>query len=166
MEIIADKVALFKFENVDKLFELVKKLQLEILPYNNVMGKKILKTDKLDDCGENIKKLVFEPMSKNFLEFIKYFNVEYDFDHRGFAIRLLENGIEFLEHTDPEDGIVELIYLNDDYDGGELILHDYNITFKPEKGDIIIFDASTITHSVLNTKIGQRYSIISSFPKK
>ena len=58
MEIIADKVALFKFENVDKLFELVKKLQLEILPYNNVMGKKILKTDKLDDCGENIKKLV------------------------------------------------------------------------------------------------------------
>ena len=114
MEIIADKVALFKFENVDKLFELVKKLQLEILPYNNVMGKKILKTDKLDDCGENIKKLVFEPMSKNFLEFIKYFNVEYDFDHRGFAIRLLENGIEFLEHTDPEDGIVELIYLNDD----------------------------------------------------
>jgi len=32
-----------------------------------------------------------------------------------------------------------LIYLNDDYDGGELVFNDYDIIIKPEPGDMIIF---------------------------
>jgi predicted 2-oxoglutarate/Fe(II)-dependent dioxygenase YbiX len=32
-----------------------------------------------------------------------------------------------------------LIYLNDDYEGGELVFNDYDIIIKPEPGDMIIF---------------------------
>lgn len=32
-----------------------------------------------------------------------------------------------------------LIYLNDEYDGGELVFNDYDIIIKPEPGDMIIF---------------------------
>jgi predicted 2-oxoglutarate/Fe(II)-dependent dioxygenase YbiX len=32
-----------------------------------------------------------------------------------------------------------LIYLNDDYEGGELVFNDYGIIIKPEPGDMIIF---------------------------
>jgi len=32
-----------------------------------------------------------------------------------------------------------LIYLNDEYDGGELVFNDYGIIIKPEPGDIVIF---------------------------
>lgn len=43
----------------------------------------------------------------------------------------------------PEDypvmKIGSLIYLNDDYEGGELHFNDYNITIKPSPGDLVIF---------------------------
>lgn len=32
-----------------------------------------------------------------------------------------------------------LIYLNDDYEGGELVFNDYDIIIKPEPGDMVIF---------------------------
>jgi len=32
-----------------------------------------------------------------------------------------------------------LIYLNDEYEGGELVFNDYDIIIKPEPGDMIIF---------------------------
>lgn len=32
-----------------------------------------------------------------------------------------------------------LIYLNDEYDGGELVFNDYDMIIKPEPGDLVIF---------------------------
>lgn len=32
-----------------------------------------------------------------------------------------------------------LIYLNNDYEGGELVFNDYNMIIKPEPGDLVIF---------------------------
>ena len=32
-----------------------------------------------------------------------------------------------------------LIYLNDDYEGGELVFNDYDMIIKPEPGDLVIF---------------------------
>lgn len=47
--------------------------------------------------------------------------------------------------TEPEEGLGKyfpvqmVVYLNDGFNGGELEFPDYNIKFKPEKGDICIF---------------------------
>jgi hypothetical protein len=45
--------------------------------------------------------------------------------------------------SDPENfpliKIGTLIYLNNDYDGGELVFNDYDIIIKPDPGDLVIF---------------------------
>jgi predicted 2-oxoglutarate/Fe(II)-dependent dioxygenase YbiX len=51
-------------------------------------------------------------------------------------------------------------YLNDDYEGGELNFQFFNLSFKPEKGTIIIYPSSwQYLHSV-DTVIGERYAIV------
>jgi hypothetical protein len=52
---------------------------------------------------------------------------------------------------EPKFNIGSLIYLNDDYDGGEIKFNDYDLVFKPEIGDLVIFPNHYI-HEVLLVK--------------
>ncbi|MAL10844.1 MAG: hypothetical protein CMF74_14420 [Maricaulis sp.] len=51
-----------------------------------------------------------------------------------------------------------LIYLNDDYDGGEFYTN--NVTLKPKKGTITLFDGTETYHGVKPVKKKERYTII------
>jgi hypothetical protein len=58
-----------------------------------------------------------------------------------------------------EDGDYNsLLYLNDDFDGGEFITKDLSI--KPETGMLTFFDGSHIYHGVREVKYKHRYSLI------
>lgn len=80
------------------------------------------------------------------------------FEENGFSIvsytwsRPLElirwkEGSSLAKHSDGSSDPAEfplikmgtLIYLNDEYEGGELVFNDYDIIIKPEPGDMIIF---------------------------
>jgi hypothetical protein len=57
-----------------------------------------------------------------------------------------ESGATLAAHTDgpnkekpPIITVGALIYLNDDYEGGELIFPEYDIVIKPKYGDLVIF---------------------------
>jgi len=50
-------------------------------------------------------------------------------------------------------------YLNDDYEGGELILPDYRYQAKPRKGECAIFPADTL-HGVSEITKGCRYTVV------
>jgi predicted 2-oxoglutarate/Fe(II)-dependent dioxygenase YbiX len=50
------------------------------------------------------------------------------------------------------------IYLNEDFEGGELNYPDLNISIKPKKASILIHDAKLL-HQVLPVAYGSRYSI-------
>lgn len=58
------------------------------------------------------------------------------------------NGLEF----------TAILYLNDDYEGGELYFKDYNINLKPEAGSMVIFPGS-FTHEVKEIKNSKRYML-------
>ena len=49
-----------------------------------------------------------------------------------------------------------ILYLNDDYKGGETVVGDKVI--KPKKGKIILFEGNKIKHQVLQIRSGIRYT--------
>jgi len=65
------------------------------------------------------------------------------------------------EHYDsnrPND-IATLIYLNDDYIGGEIYFPKYGISYKPEPGDLLCFpDNPNFVHGVKEIQDGIRYT--------
>lgn len=48
-----------------------------------------------------------------------------------------------------------LLYLGDDYEGGEISFPDLDVTIKPENGSVLVFD-SRLMHSVSAVKSGTR----------
>lgn len=65
------------------------------------------------------------------------------------------------EHYDasrPND-IATLVYLNDEYLGGEIYFPAYDISYKPEPGDLLCFpDNPDFVHGVKEIKDGVRYT--------
>jgi hypothetical protein len=56
--------------------------------------------------------------------------------------------------------MASLIYLNDDYSGGEISFISHDISIKPDKGDLIIFPGNLhYAHEVKTINSGFRYTI-------
>ena len=91
----------------------------------------------------------------------------------------IENGGKFLgQHSDtsadyaygfehPRDQLATrntltaLVYFNDDFSGGEHFFNYLNITYKPNKGDILMFPANFIAaHEIKPITSGSRYSYL------
>lgn len=51
-----------------------------------------------------------------------------------------------------------MMYLNSDFDGGEIVFPNLNISYKPQAGDILIYKAN-ILHGVKELVSGVRYSV-------
>tara|TARA_R100000306_G_C4281832_1_gene95481 strand:+ start:129 stop:575 length:447 start_codon:yes stop_codon:yes gene_type:complete len=65
---------------------------------------------------------------------------------------------KMVPHKDPGDRLSFIIYLNDDYEGGETIVDGLKI--KPKKGRLIIFSNGLYEHSVNEITKGNRYTLI------
>jgi hypothetical protein len=60
-----------------------------------------------------------------------------------------------------------LVYLNDNYDGGELVFPEYALSLKPKAGDIITFPTNAMyLHAVNKIKSGTRYNILLKWFRK
>ena len=53
-----------------------------------------------------------------------------------------------------------LVYLNDDYLGGELLVPSLNIKLKPKKGTLVAFQGGNTPHGVGEILQGTRYTVI------
>jgi hypothetical protein len=54
-----------------------------------------------------------------------------------------------------------IIYLNDDYEGGELYFPRFDLTIKPKQGDVLVFPSTYIyEHASLPMKSGTKYSVV------
>ena len=76
-------------------------------------------------------------------------------------IARFDTGQGMHEHFDssrPND-IATLVYLNDNYGGGEIYFPDYDISIKPEPGDLLCFpDQPRFVHGVNPISDGTRYT--------
>jgi hypothetical protein len=76
-------------------------------------------------------------------------------------IARFEEGHGMHDHFDssrPND-IATLVYLNENYEGGEIYFPDYNISIKPKPGDLLCFpDQPRFVHGVKPITSGTRYT--------
>lgn len=70
------------------------------------------------------------------------------------------NGMhEHFDASRPND-IATLIYLNNDYDGGDIYFPKYQLSFKPEPGDLLCFpDNPNFVHGVKPITKGTRFTL-------
>ena len=60
--------------------------------------------------------------------------------------------------------VSSVVYLNDDYEGGELSFYKLDLKFKPSYGDIIMFPSTYIyAHASLPVTSGVKYSAVTMF---
>lgn len=66
-------------------------------------------------------------------------------------------------HYDIGDEFAAIVYLNSNYEGGELVIE--GIEIKPDVGELIIFSNGKLLHSV-NKVIGERYTLSTWFKRR
>lgn len=84
-----------------------------------------------------------------------------EYDQSTTHIARFDKGFGMHEHFDstkPND-IATLIYINSDYTGGEIYFPDYDISVKPDSGDLVCFpDTPEFVHGVKPITEGIRYT--------
>jgi hypothetical protein len=105
----------------------------------------------LDQYGKEVWDFVSKNYDGNFIEF----------DSSKTHMARFEEGYGMHEHFDsnkPND-IATLIYINDNYDGGDIYFPDLNISIKPAAGDLVCFpDTPDFVHGVRPITKGIRYT--------
>lgn len=113
------------------------------------------------DNVEEVRNLIGEHDQRVF----EYLKANYDLEFKEYSpaqhIAKFESGSGMHVHFDqsrPND-IATIIYLNDDYEGGEIYFPDYDIEIKPKVGDLVSFpDNANFRHGVKETAGGTRYT--------
>ncbi len=123
---------------------------------------RLSETSKLSDKSKSILKsahLKILDIAKNF------YNVDLDFlsEDEGQSIVRWPIGSSMEEHIDDfatfHNHISSLIYINDNYEGGEIRFVEYDFTIKPKGGTLILFPGNKYyAHEVLKIKSGERYA--------
>lgn len=63
-----------------------------------------------------------------------------------------------------DNKLVTIVYLNDDYEGGNLTFRDHNISIAPKAGTAVIFDVGIgNVHAVTKVISGERYTMLLSW---
>ena len=80
-----------------------------------------------------------------------------------FNIKKYNSGMAMGSHFDQLDGDKTLrysmvMYLNDDYDGGELFYPEYDFSYRPKRKDLVLHDGN-ILHGVSEVTDGERYNL-------
>jgi predicted 2-oxoglutarate/Fe(II)-dependent dioxygenase YbiX len=87
------------------------------------------------------------------------------------TIQRMQPGVELKSHvdqdTDPSIRYATIIYINDDYAGGELFFKNIDIKVRPKPGDLLFFPGdSKHEHGVRHVKDGPIRYVIVGFVKE
>lgn len=99
-------------------------------------------------------------------DYIKHYNVKtVSRKYKTYQILKYEVGQHFGNHVDSVPGfertISQTYYFNDSYEGGELYFDRFNLRYKPEARDLLIFPSMWVySHSAEPVTSGIRYALV------
>jgi hypothetical protein len=133
---------------------------------NNTMWprKEVIATHSQDhEQADKILNMIHEPLLEALeVWYEKTGNEKFDWISKNYIIKKYDTGKQIPSHADRNDDKFHtfdwtaLIYLNDDYTGGELYFDDLDITLSPSAGSIIFFSTDEI-HTAREVLTGHKY---------
>lgn len=148
---------------VKKIHSYAKKNDSDFIEYGNNEKEFTVNTFRgLDQETNDIRALVTEWGLKVYNFVLNEYGDNFaEFNTQMSHIARFEPGWGMHEHFDagkPND-IATLIYINSDYDGGDIYFPEYDISYKPEPGDLLTFpDNPDYVHGVKSISGGIRYT--------
>ena len=169
MEILAEKLVKFHTEvNQDDWVSLIEEVS-KTYPLESVSRRPhltmelpnfISETDS--DAAIQLRSNFFKKVYNPIQQYMSIYNIDnMELKKKFVTVSKLTSGGMGLHKDDKEkdkDNFICMFYLNDNYDGGEIIFPEFNIEYKPIAGDILIYQ-SKFKHGVNELLSGTRYNI-------
>jgi hypothetical protein len=97
--------------------------------------------------------------------YVNKFQVKETYYHEYYNALKYKEGTEYHTHydgcTSTQRHISCILYLNDDYDGGELEFPNFNLKIKPEAGMFLMFPSNfAYAHTAKPVKKGTKYALV------
>jgi 2OG-Fe(II) oxygenase superfamily len=170
MEILHDRIVSFQIDNAQEYLDRIKANLVGEHDFK-VINDYLIPCSKLDREGvyplelEQLKDEFLALLDSKYEEYSNYYNTYKDYElNRKLQFRKLYPEFFIEEHDDGPDSYVAMLYLNDDYDGGELHFTQLDIKIKPKQGQILLF-WSEYPHEVLPIVGTDRYTCHYSYSK-
>jgi len=118
-----------------------------------------------DMFNKKLSSLFYKYLNPLEKDYMLFYNVNF-VEHEMYDILKYGKGQKFINHIDDYSEktrrISTILYLNDDYIGGEILFPRFNISYKPKANDFILFPSTFVyNHSVLEVTQGKRYAVVS-----
>lgn len=105
-------------------------------------------------------------------EYSEYSGIDLGYLPVYLGINKYNNGVHMGPHVDAYDGAQDkstvsmVIYLNDNYEGGEIEFPNHGISIKPEAGSVVVFASEGVLHDPKPTVSGIKYMVPIFFFKR
>lgn len=119
----------------------------------------------LDAFNKNVANIFFEILNPIEKDYMNSYGVYFE-THDNYEILKYGLGQKFTNHIDDHPHyhrrISMVFYLNENYEGGEIVFPRFNLTYKPKSNEVILFPSTYVyNHSVLPVISGTRYCVVS-----
>ena len=159
-------VAIYKnsVEKIHTLMGLMKNLEYMELGGPRDVGLYFIKEGSKDESIIQIEKILESSINKHLDEYCNKYGIRGLMPEQWQLVRYGE-GQHFKTHLDEDcenpRTVSIIMYLNNDYSGGDLEYVWFNKIYKPKAGDILIFPSNYIySHKVNEVTSGTRYAVV------
>lgn len=169
-EKLGDSIFRFKNDiNPQEWINTIEQVSLLSYPFEKVERRPHLTMElptlysKTDDINAiNLRSAFFEKITPAISIYMQENNISNMFPKKTFiTVSKLNPGSAMVLHKDNHDKtsnhLIAMMYINDNFNGGELHIVDHGIKYKPKAGDIVIYKGN-MEHEVLECD-APRYSI-------
>lgn len=139
----------------------------------NIRKVKVFSVGSVSSCHQDDPINVFsrnlEKIAGEYLDFYRVtHNMKNLLKNHEWQVMKYDEGSFFKNHIDDSAEysrtVSVIVYFNDGYDGGEIEFPGFDVSYKPQSGDILIFPSSFIyNHSVKEITSGVRYAAVNWF---
>jgi hypothetical protein len=118
----------------------------------------------LEINGFDVTKIVHDRLNNLIAE------IDNSLSLNSFSFQRMQSGVELKshtdQHTDPSIQYAAIIYINDNYSGGEVFFKNKNLDLKPKAGSLLIFPGNEeFEHGVRHVQDGPIRYVIPAFIK-